>query len=130
MGRFLNADGYVTTGSVAPAANMFAYCLNNPIMYSDDGGNCYYNALGEWTHPNWELPETHRPAPAQLLGESNGRKVYITSYNRTPDELGLPDNSLLIIDNRDLIDKKTKNQIIALEFMNHMNYLVLKRNVL
>ena len=38
MGRFLNADGYVTTGSVAPAANMFAYCGNNPVTYRDPTG--------------------------------------------------------------------------------------------
>ena len=38
VGRFLNADGYVSTGQGIPGYNMFAYCNNNPIMYSDSNG--------------------------------------------------------------------------------------------
>ena len=38
-GRFLNADGYVSTGTGLLGYNMFAYCNNNPVMYVDpDGG--------------------------------------------------------------------------------------------
>ena len=39
IGRFLNADGYVTTGQGLLSYNMFAYCLNNPVMFSDPSGN-------------------------------------------------------------------------------------------
>ena len=38
IGRFLNADGYVTTGQGLLSYNMFAYCLNNPVMYKDETG--------------------------------------------------------------------------------------------
>ena len=39
IGRFLNADGYVTTNAVEPLAyNMYAYCCNNPVDYSDGSG--------------------------------------------------------------------------------------------
>ena len=39
IGRFLNADGYLTTDADNPLAyNMFAYCGNNPVMYSDPSG--------------------------------------------------------------------------------------------
>ena len=31
MGRFINADGYVTTGQGITGANMFAYCGNDPV---------------------------------------------------------------------------------------------------
>ena len=31
VGRFLNADGYVSTGQGILGYNMFAYCNNNPI---------------------------------------------------------------------------------------------------
>ena len=38
VGRFLNADGYITTGQGVLSFNMYAYCQNNPVMYSDNSG--------------------------------------------------------------------------------------------
>ncbi len=38
IGRFLNEDGYLTTGQGVLSYNMFAYCMNNPVMYSDPSG--------------------------------------------------------------------------------------------
>ena len=38
IGRFINADGYVSTGQGVTGHNMFAYCNNNPVMYSDPSG--------------------------------------------------------------------------------------------
>ena len=37
-GRFINADGYASTGQGVLGNNMFAYCNNNPVMYSDPSG--------------------------------------------------------------------------------------------
>ncbi len=37
-GRFVNGDGYASTGLSSTAKNMFAYCLNNPVNYSDPSG--------------------------------------------------------------------------------------------
>ena len=37
--RFINADEYVTTGQGFVGFNMFAYCLNNPVMFSDFSGD-------------------------------------------------------------------------------------------
>lgn len=39
-GRFINADGYVSTGQGLLSQNMFAYCLNNPVIFSDPCGTC------------------------------------------------------------------------------------------
>ncbi len=39
-GRFVNADGYTQTGQGLLDKNMFAYCLNNPVMFCDSSG-CY-----------------------------------------------------------------------------------------
>ena len=33
--RFINADGYVSTGQGITGNNMFAYCNNNPIAFKD-----------------------------------------------------------------------------------------------
>ena len=38
IGRFLNADAYVSTGQGLLGNNMFAYCLNNPSSRVDIGG--------------------------------------------------------------------------------------------
>ena len=38
VGRFINADGYASTGQGVIGNNMFAYCGNNPIMNSDPSG--------------------------------------------------------------------------------------------
>ena len=45
-GRFLNADGYVSTGEPLTGYNMFAYCYDNPVMYEDSGGS--RPIVGDW----------------------------------------------------------------------------------
>jgi len=39
VGRFINADAFVSTGQGFVGNNMFAYCLNNPINMSDYSGD-------------------------------------------------------------------------------------------
>ena len=41
VGRFLNADGIIGANGGILGYNMFAYCSNNPIIYSDPSGKCY-----------------------------------------------------------------------------------------
>ena len=38
VGRFINADGYASTGQGFLGYNMFAYCNNNPVNYRDCEG--------------------------------------------------------------------------------------------
>ncbi len=38
IGRFINADGYISTGTGLLGYNMYAYCNNNPVMYVDPSG--------------------------------------------------------------------------------------------
>ena len=46
--RFVNADGYVSTGQGILGNNMFAYCNDNPVSYVDKNGTdaIYVVALG------------------------------------------------------------------------------------
>ena len=44
-GRFVNADGYVSTGTGMLGYNMFAYCNNNPVMNVDPTGDFPWLAL-------------------------------------------------------------------------------------
>ena len=47
VGRFINADGFVSTGTGLLGYNMYAYCNDNPIKYKDSDGNCITNARGD-----------------------------------------------------------------------------------
>ena len=46
MCRFVNADGYASTGQGIKGNNMYAYCQYNPIMLIDQGGICPEGFLG------------------------------------------------------------------------------------
>ena len=41
IGRFINADGLVSTGQGILGNNMYAYCNNNPVNRCDYTGYCY-----------------------------------------------------------------------------------------
>ena len=43
--RFINADGYVSTGQGVLGYNMFAYCNNNPVNYLDIDGEFPWHIL-------------------------------------------------------------------------------------
>ena len=45
-GRFINADGYVSTGQGILGDNTFAYCQNNPIKYGDTEGTFINTLIG------------------------------------------------------------------------------------
>ena len=53
VGRFINADAYVSTGQGVLGNNMFAYCLNNPVIFIDPCGTCVHN---------WKLYDCERCA--------------------------------------------------------------------
>ena len=53
-GRFINADGYASTGQGLLGNNMYVYCGNNPIIRNDKSGMCWdcFCSFGERF---WEL---------------------------------------------------------------------------
>ncbi len=44
-GRFISADAYLVAGDHINSTNMFAYCLNNPVMYVDPRGYLPFDGL-------------------------------------------------------------------------------------
>ena len=47
VGRFINADGYVSTGQDILGNNMFAYCGNNPVNRADPSG-MFWKEIGNF----------------------------------------------------------------------------------
>ncbi|MBO4596145.1 MAG: VCBS repeat-containing protein [Bacteroidales bacterium] len=45
LGRFLSADPYIQNPSCSQNYNRFAYCLNNPLKYTDEDGECFLTTL-------------------------------------------------------------------------------------
>ena len=62
IGRFINADTYVSTGQGFVGYNMFAYCGNNPVLFSDPKGIFF-----KWLYliPNWGA--IHRAVEQHIL---------------------------------------------------------------
>lgn len=53
--RFINADGYASTGQGFIGTNMFAYCNNNPTAFMDNGGKAAEEVAGWWSSVMWWL---------------------------------------------------------------------------
>ena len=72
--RFINADGYVSTGQGLTGYNMFAYCGNNPVNRADPTGEA------------WFLPIIVVVATAILIGHV-AAGVNKIAANKTVEEL-------------------------------------------
>ena len=53
--RFLNADASLQTGQGILDKNMFAYCANNPVLYTDADGESYTVSISAEGPPNVTL---------------------------------------------------------------------------
>ena len=58
LGRFINADAYTSTGQGILGNNMFAYCLNNPVVLADSSGTAAhigFSADGQIHDAPWRI---------------------------------------------------------------------------
>ena len=58
MGRFINADSYTSTGQGILGNNMFAYCLNTPVVLADSSGTAAhigFSAAGQIHDAPWRI---------------------------------------------------------------------------
>ena len=66
-GRFINADGYASTGQGFTGYNMFAYCNGNPLRNRDSGGSLPHNTMtmmtdGGTRDENYWISRMHQEA--------------------------------------------------------------------
>ena len=66
--RFINADGYLSTGQGILGHNMYAYCNNNPVNYVDYYGNWCAKICFDWSYSS----DTER-----VIGGSGGGGIAI-----------------------------------------------------
>ena len=87
MGRFINADGYVSTGQGILGYNMFAYCLNNPVNYNDNKGTTA-EILQGWESIVIILPLIDGPLPIGDIIAVGGIIIFgVIVYSETEQEL-------------------------------------------
>ena len=60
IGRWINADGYVSTGQGVLGSNMFAYCGNNPVNRKDP--------TGQFWSEIWEFAKTAVSETGKAIG--------------------------------------------------------------
>ena len=63
IGRFISPDVFICTGQGLLGANMFAYCLNNPVNRTDKTGHDAASIVSEWKTMIWWLTLVDGPFP-------------------------------------------------------------------
>ena len=89
--RFVNGDGYVSTGQGFTGNNMFAYCLNNPVNCTDPSGKLAATATVAGSAIGFILLELGKA----LLGLLAGYLIADTLVNNPPasPSISIPENT-------------------------------------
>ena len=90
VGRFLNADGFTSTGTGFLGYNMYAYCENNPVISKDSSGN--------WPVKNTMTNMTDR-------GGSKVIKYPVPMYYQDDLQICWAFSQIMIVDFRNKTDK-------------------------
>ncbi len=89
-GRFLNADGYISTGYAITGHNMYAYCLNDPVNLIDSNGDdptpgwAQRINNGTATHEDYLEALNADPSAWAGLARSNVDRAIKTAKNKNP----------------------------------------------
>ena len=83
--RFINADGYVSTGAGLNGFNMFAYCNNNPVMCFDSSGDrpIFASSVAEETDEQRMISfaiMNNRPLPTSETGSAEDYDKMVDEY--------------------------------------------------
>ena len=130
LGRYLNADGYVSTGEGILGHNMFAYCDNNPNVYLDNTGcwkefgrtvyiddkhtyDTYYSNTNNWQPGEYYV---YDPGYSKYYWELNSSKIMEHQKpNFTPRKdkrKGSENRQKLAIEKEMLLIQMEKNTVV------------------
>ena len=121
--RFINADGYISTGQGILGYNMFAYCGNNPI--SNLSYNLYINSSS--TLKNKPKDENKISFNIHYSNGSIIERININGKNPNGDiNVRIVGNSVIIYDSYLITDEETQRQVLSFIFTSQI-YRVLFR---
>ena len=93
VGRFINADSLISTGQGLLGNNMFAYCLNNPVNFTDPSGYCSY--LGSIYSPKLDCGSRYCPTSSSYVacvaGVVAGSVIMFSKQRTLRGDTGLQD---------------------------------------
>ena len=79
--RFVNADGYASTGQGFIGQNMFVYCNNSPITMEDSTGRVPRNCLAVSDGAAGACASNYRPAPKANMVKRRQYDKICAAYN-------------------------------------------------
>ena len=86
IGRFINADGYVSTGQGLTGNNMFAYCGNNPVNRVDPTGEIWSLVINLFKIIKSNVIVANNDTPAMGEEFDNYTDSEAPTYGMTIDE--------------------------------------------
>ena len=134
IGRFLNADAFTSTGQGLIGNNMFAYCLNNPIVNSDTLGyyacgydECLDQALlyGSSGYKRYISKEEREFYAALKKYNSNSISFFVDEVGNDPNKLNVtfyPDSGRIHIENSYSIKSRSEKLAVIYTIMRNSNY--------
>ena len=95
-GRFINADGYASTGQGFTGDNMFAYCNDNPVNYNDSEGTYpLRNTMTMMTDTGGNTPKPKYSAAIPIgTGTASSAVNAVTEQTLKPKVVPVPDTVL------------------------------------
>ena len=126
VGRFVNADGYMSTGQGVLGYNMFAYCLNSPIILEDSTGSrpVIDDLRGEtaeqrelsfsYIRANVKYTEPFTISPVGTYNNGKGN-VYIVNESQVDLVDRSDTNTVVIIDSRNSSDPNYNSNMRILD---------------
>ena len=95
-GRFINADGYASTGQGFTGDNMFAYCNDNPVNYNDSEGTYpLRNTMTMMTDTGGNTPKPKYSAAIPIgTGTASSAVNAVAEQTLKPKVVPVPDTVL------------------------------------
>ena len=122
-GRFINADGFTTTGQGLIGSNMFAYCLNNPVVMADPSGACgYIYSIYFWSDCGKKTcvdSKSYVPGVLDSKKMENGKSVDIYDNESSVSASVYDDSNIIVV-----IDKRGNIENPCMQVRN--SYLITK----